>query len=160
MYSGEKSNTLGRQCPQSQNAYHGNDPDTVDFSDPALPPGMSAEKIRAGVMVAMEKVAERGWDADDGYIRPDETAGPEVERQLGSKNHDCILVGAGVRSHRRLAMLEGVVSAIHKTAPNATNVFNTRPGETADAAARWLRDEKPMTGAMPKSAQTADACDL
>ena len=25
------------------------DPDTVDFSDPALPPGMTAEKIRAGV---------------------------------------------------------------------------------------------------------------
>ena len=27
----------------------GYDPDTVDYSDPALPAGMSAEKIRAGL---------------------------------------------------------------------------------------------------------------
>ena len=27
----------------------GLDPDTVDFSDPALPPGMTVEKVRAGI---------------------------------------------------------------------------------------------------------------
>ena len=27
----------------------GLDPETVDFSDPALPPGMTAEKVRAGI---------------------------------------------------------------------------------------------------------------
>jgi hypothetical protein len=31
----------------------GYDPATVDFSDPALPPGMSAEKVHAGVEVAL-----------------------------------------------------------------------------------------------------------
>jgi hypothetical protein len=29
----------------------GYDPETVDFSDPALPPGMIVEKIRAGIAV-------------------------------------------------------------------------------------------------------------
>ena len=31
----------------------GYDPDTVDFSDPALPPGMTAEKVRVGIEVTM-----------------------------------------------------------------------------------------------------------
>jgi hypothetical protein len=31
-----------------------------------LPPGMNAEKVRAGVAVAMKQFAERGWDADVG----------------------------------------------------------------------------------------------
>jgi hypothetical protein len=42
----------------------GQKPETVDFSDPALPPGFSAEKIHAGIAVAMRQVTERGWHAD------------------------------------------------------------------------------------------------
>ena len=41
----------------------GYDPETVDFSDPALPPGMTAEKIRAGIEVALKQFAARGWEA-------------------------------------------------------------------------------------------------
>ena len=44
----------------------GLDPATVDFSDPALPPGMNAEKIHAGVRVALADMAERGWQAEPG----------------------------------------------------------------------------------------------
>jgi len=39
----------------------GFDPATVDFSDPALPPGMTAEKIHAGVKLALADFAARGW---------------------------------------------------------------------------------------------------
>ena len=31
----------------------GLDPETVDFSDPALPPGMTVEKVHAGITVAL-----------------------------------------------------------------------------------------------------------
>ena len=117
----------------------GEDPETVDFSDPALPPGMTAEKVRAGIEVAMKQFAARGWEVDVGYIRPDETAGPTVERQLSSKRYDCVVVGGGVRlPPRRLAIFEAVINAIHKAAPGATIAFNTRPDDSADAAARWL----------------------
>ena len=34
----------------------GLDPETVDFSDPALPPGMTVEKVRAGIEVCAEAV--------------------------------------------------------------------------------------------------------
>src|ERR1700752_876797 len=60
----------------------GFDPDTVDFSNPALPPGMSAEKVNAGIALALKEMRDRGWEADVCLIRPDETAGQTVERHL------------------------------------------------------------------------------
>lgn len=117
----------------------GYDPETVDFSDPALPPGMSVEKVHAGLAVAMKQFAERGWDADVGFIRPDETAGPEVVRQLAAKSYDCVVIGAGVRlPPRLLPIFEAVINAVRKAAPGAAIAFNTRPDDSAGAAARWL----------------------
>ena len=114
-------------------------PETVDYSDPALPPGMTAEKIHAGIAVAMKQFADRGWEADLGMIRPDETAGPDVERQLASKSYDCVVVGGGVRlPPRNLRLFEVVINAIHKAAPGTPIAFNTRPDDSADAAGRWL----------------------
>ena len=117
----------------------GYDPETVDFSDPALPPGMTAEKIHGGIAVAMKQFAERGWEADLCFIRPDETAGPTIERQLASKTYDCVVIGAGVRlPPLRLAIFEAVINAVHKAAPGAVIAFNSRPEDSADAAARLL----------------------
>ena len=118
----------------------GYDPDTVDFSDPALPPGMNAEKVRAGIEVAMKQFASRGWEADVGLIKPDETAGPDVERLLASASYDCVVIGGGVRlPSRLLSIFEVVINAVRKGAPRAAIAFNTRPDDSADAAARWLR---------------------
>ena len=117
----------------------GLDPETVDFSDPALPPGMSVEKVHASIAVAQRQFAERGWEGDIGMIRPDETAGPAVERLLASKNYDCVVIGAGVRlPPRGLALFEVVINSIRKAAPGTAIAFNTRPDDSADAAARWL----------------------
>ena len=117
----------------------GLDPETVDFSDPALPPGMTAEKVHAGIAVAQKQFAERGWEGDIGLIRPDETAGPSVERLLASKGCDCVVIGAGVRLPPRcLALFEVVINSIRKAAPGAAIAFNTRPDDGADAGARWV----------------------
>jgi hypothetical protein len=117
----------------------GYDPETVDFSDPALPAGMSVEKVRAGIAIALKQFADRGWEGEVGFIRPDETAGPEVERQLAATRYDCVVIGAGVRlPPLRLAVFEAVINAVHKAAPDTAIAFNTRPEDSADAAARWL----------------------
>jgi hypothetical protein len=117
----------------------GYDPETVDFSDPSLPPGMTAEKIHAGIAVALKQFAERGWQADVALIRPDETAVPTVERQLGATSYDCVVIGAGLRlPPRSLTLFEAVINAVHKAAPGAAIAFNSLPGDSADAAARWL----------------------
>ena len=117
----------------------GYDPRTVDFSDPALPPGMTAEKIYAGVEVALRQMAARGWEPDVCYIQPDETAGRTVERQLAVKTYACVVIGAGVRlPPRGLVLFEAVINAVRKAAPTAAIAFNTRPDDSADAAGRWL----------------------
>lgn len=118
----------------------GQQPETVDFSDPAIPPGFNAEKIHAGIAVAMAKMAERGWQADPCMIPPDETAGPLLEKRLATTAYDCVVIGAGIRlPPKSLPLLETVINAVHRAAPNASIAFNTRPEDTAEAAARWLR---------------------
>jgi hypothetical protein len=38
----------------------GQKPETVDFSDPSLPPGFNAEKINAGIALGVKKIEESG----------------------------------------------------------------------------------------------------
>jgi hypothetical protein len=117
----------------------GLEPATVDFSDPALPPGMSAEKIHAGVKVALADMAKRGWEAENCFINPDDTAGPVVERRLAEARYDCVVIGAGVRlPPSRLVLFEVLVNAIHRAAPGTAIAFNSRPEDTGAAAARWI----------------------
>ena len=117
----------------------GFDPATVDFSDPALPPGMTAEKIHAGLKAALADMTARGWQAENCFINPDETAVPTVERCLTGGRYDCVVVGAGVRlPPSRLVLFEAVVNAVHRAAPKTAIAFNTRPEDTGTAAARWI----------------------
>src|SRR3546814_10209857 len=71
--------------------------ETVDFSDPAIPPGFDAAKINAGIEIAVAAITERGWKADLCMIPPDERAGPMLEEQLASARYDCVVIGAGLR---------------------------------------------------------------
>src|SRR5262249_42568830 len=117
----------------------GLDPETVDFSDPALPPGMTVEKVRAGIEVALKQFSDRGWDSDNGFIRPVESAGRTLGRRWHPANYDCVVIGGGVRlPPRNLALFEVVINAVRRAAPNAAIAFNTRPDDSADAAARWV----------------------
>ena len=100
---------------------------------------MTAEKVRAGIAVAVKQFTDHGWESDVSFIRPDETAGPAVERLLQSANYDCVVIGGGVRlPPRNLALFEVVINAVRKAAPGAAIAFNTRPDDSADAAARWV----------------------
>ncbi len=118
----------------------GQRPDTVDYSDPAIPPGFNAEKIQAGIAIAMSKMAERGWQADACMIPPDETASAVLEKQLATTTYDCVVIGAGIRlPPQSLLLLETVVNVVLKTSPHASIAFNTRPEDTAEAAARQLK---------------------
>ena len=117
----------------------GLDPATVDFSDPALPPGMTAEKIHAGVKLMLADFAARGWHAENCFINPDETAVPTVERCLGDAAYDCVVIGAGLRlPPSQLVLFEAVVNAVHRAAPQAAIAFNTHPEDSGAAAARWI----------------------
>jgi hypothetical protein len=117
----------------------GQEPETVDFSDPSLPPGFDAEKINAGIAVAVAKIKERGWQGNTCMITPDSAGSAMLEKALEGAAYDCVVIGGGLRlPPKSLALFETVVNVIHKAAPNAAIAFNTRPEDTADAAARQL----------------------
>jgi hypothetical protein len=118
----------------------GQQPETIDYTDPALPAGLSAEKIHAALAAALNQLVERGWKADLCLFLPDESAGPSVARQLAAEEYDCVMVGFGVRlPPRNLLMFEAVVNAVHRAAPGAAIAFNTRPDDSAEAVGRWIR---------------------
>jgi hypothetical protein len=117
----------------------GQKPETVDFSDPSLPPGFDADKINAGIAIALEKIRERGWQGDTCMITPDAAGGAMLEAALCGAAYDCVVIGGGLRlPPKSLALFETVVNLVHKAAPGAAIAFNTRPEDTAEAAARQL----------------------
>jgi hypothetical protein len=119
----------------------GQKPETVDFSDPSLPPGFNAEKINAGIALGVAKIEERGWRGDTCMITPDAAGSVMIETALKTTAYDCVVIGGGLRlPPKSLALFEMVVNVIHKAAPDAAIAFNTRPEDTADADARRLRE--------------------
>ena len=118
----------------------GQKPETVDFSDPSLPPGTNAEKINAGIAVGVAKIEQRGWRGDTCMITPDAAGNVMLEDALKAAAYDCVVIGGGLRlPPKSLTLFETVLNIIHKTAPNAAIAFNTRPEDTADAAARQVK---------------------
>jgi len=104
---------------------------------------MNADKVHAGVKIAFADMAERGWQAENFFISPNETAVPTVERCLAKSRYDCVVIGAGVRPPpSRLILFEALVDAIHRAAPSAAIAFNTRP-ETP-ARRRRAGSERPQ----------------
>ena len=120
----------------------GQQPETVDFSDPALPPGFDAAKIHAGIAIGMQQMVNRGWEADLCLVQPDASAAEAIRERLAATAYDAVVIGGGIRiPPKSLLLFERLVNAVHKAAPAAAIAFNTVPQDTADAAARWFADE-------------------
>ena len=113
-------------------------PEAVDISDPDLPPGITHEKIAAGLEMTLADMRERGWEAQLCGILPDDSAEATIAASLDAK-WDCIVVGGGIRiPGKNLLLFERVVNAVGKSAAGTPIAFNTHPENSADAAARWI----------------------
>lgn len=120
----------------------GQAPDTVDFTDPSLPPGLDAAKIAAGIETVLRDMRVRGWEADTCPVRPDDSAGPALRAKLEAQSYDCVVIGGGLRlPPKALPLFETLVNVIHRHAPTTSIAFNTRPEDSADAAARRMAAE-------------------
>ncbi|MDY0748192.1 hypothetical protein SNE35_27070 [Paucibacter sp. R3-3] len=129
--------TTNLQAPRV--LFIGQQPETVDFSDPALPPGFDAAKIHAGIAIGMQQMIDRGWAAELCLVQPDASASEAVKQRLASTSYDCVVIGGGIRiPPKSLLLFEQLINAVHVAAPSTRLAFNTTPQDTADAAARWL----------------------
>ncbi len=119
--------------------YLGLDPKTVDFSDPALPPGLDAAKVQAGIDAAVAQIKDRGWHAVSCMFTPDEAGLAVLKQELAAASYDVVVIGAGVRlPPKNLRLFEAAVNAVHLGAPGVPITFNTRPDDSAEAAGRGL----------------------
>lgn len=119
----------------------GLEPSLINFADPAYGafPGMTAEKVMAGLNRDVETLNGLGYDASLCLVDFGETAEAVLKAALANDAFDCIVIGAGVRLiAQNTALFEKLVNIIHVHAPAAKLCFNTRPDDTADAVQRWV----------------------
>jgi hypothetical protein len=119
----------------------GQNPERVDFSDPALPAGagMTADAVWDGITEVQKRFEELGYRVDLCLIDRGETAEAVIARKLAGSRYDCIVIGAGLRLPANLLLFEKVINAVHRRAPETPIAFNSRPEDSPEAAARWLR---------------------
>jgi hypothetical protein len=111
-------------------------PDVVDYSKW---PGLTAEKLRAGLEGDRDKMNAPGYQATLGLINNADTACASVIDLLSERSYDCVLIGAGVRSvDEYFFLFEAIVNTVHQQAPNAKICFNTGPFDSVDAVQRWV----------------------
>jgi hypothetical protein len=119
----------------------GLDPSLIDFSSPdfAAFPGLTAEKVMAGITAAEEGLKALGYDAQHCHIDFGQTAEAVVTAALQKNRYDCILIGAGVRAvPSNFILFEKLINVIHEHAPYSKICFNTNPSDTLDALRRWV----------------------
>lgn len=111
-------------------------PDVVDYSKW---PGLTPEKLRAGLEGDRDKMNNLGYEAVLGLIDNIDTASKSVIDLLSEKTYDCVLIGAGVRTVAEYVLLfEILVNVVHQNAPKAKICFNTGPFDSVDAVQRWV----------------------
>ena len=115
----------------------GPDPRYIDFSAPYLPPGMSAEKIIAGVDGARDRLADAGYCVQILLTKNEETVEQQVSDALKDRSYDVTVVGVGLRTLSPMAA-QRLINALHEKAPRTKIAFNSKPDDSDAAALRWL----------------------
>lgn len=115
-------------------------PEEVDFSDPALPPGMSAASIRAGVVASVAALTAAGHTVNQTYI-PIEPADAlaVLNARLAAERFDIVVIGGGVIvPPRNRPLFEAMLNAIARCHPAPAIGLIERPDLAAAAVARVL----------------------
>jgi hypothetical protein len=118
----------------------GIDPFLIDFTSPefAAFPGLTAEKVAAGINNSMVQLSELGYEAEVCWTDFGETAETVVKTHLKKNQFDIVLIGAGIRiPPSNFFLFEKLVNTIHENAPNTKLCFNTNPMDTVNAVQRW-----------------------
>ena len=114
----------------------GLDPAVVDYD---RWPGLTAEKLEAGLRRDEATLNDRGFNAQLCFVDHGATAVETVKAKLGETDFTCILIGAGVRTdNEEFLLFEKLINVVHEHAPAAKICFNTGPTDSVDAVERWL----------------------
>ena len=107
--------------------------------DPRLAPGVDADAVLALVDADMARLRERGVDASTVELPLDESAESVIVGALAERAWDVVVIGGGIRkTDQLLPLFEKTLNLIRQHAPQAAIAFNTSPGDSSEAAQRWL----------------------
>lgn len=114
----------------------GLDPTVVNYD---RGPGLSAEKLEAGLRKDEAVLNESGYEAEICFVDHGQTAEETVKTKLAETNFGCMLIGAGVRTDDdEFLLFEKLVNVVHQHAPKSKICFNTGPADSVDAVKRWI----------------------
>jgi hypothetical protein len=119
----------------------GLDPSLIDFSSPdfAAFPGLTAEKVLAGITSAEEDLKALGYDEQHCLINFGQTAEAVFSAEHQKHQFGCIMIGAGVRAvPSNFILFEKLINVVHEHAPNSKICFYTNPSDTLDALQHWI----------------------
>jgi hypothetical protein len=101
-------------------------------------PGLTPEKLEAGLRADETRLAELGYAPTLAFIRSAETAEADLAAHLEGDGFDVVMIGAGVRrDDEHFLVFERLVNVVHAKAPRARIAFNTGPTDSAEAVRRW-----------------------
>ncbi|GAA3133488.1 hypothetical protein GCM10010466_25090 [Planomonospora alba] len=108
--------------------------------DPAKLQGWDPEPVQAAIARGRARFDDHGIEADWCLVALDEDPEEAIANALTRADHDCVVIGAGIRKDESLlGLLEKAVNLVRRHAPDAAIAFNRDPEDCADAALRWLR---------------------
>lgn len=114
-------------------------PEAVDFSGPAIPPGLDLAAATQGIQTDIARMKDRGWEAEQRPIQAGGRLTRDIEDRRSCDTFDCIIVGAGVRmTTKHISGFEQIIAAVRQCAPNTPIAFRASPDSGAEAAARTL----------------------
>jgi hypothetical protein len=110
--------------------------------DPYRVPGpWEPAPVADAIAVGIARFAEAGIGVESCLFGLDGSDDIEavVAQALGRRPWEVVVVGGGVRkAEEQLELFERIVNLVRRHAPAAAIAFNSTPGDTFDAAARWL----------------------
>ncbi|MBD2705420.1 hypothetical protein IC229_32720 [Spirosoma sp. BT702] len=112
---------------------------TIDYTNPELPKGITAEMIEQGTKATVNKLSSIGFQAELFLIDAGTVAPGNLEQLVRRVNYDGIVVGNGIRGvASNFILFEQIINIIHENAPKSKIIFNTLPNNTDEAVKRWL----------------------
>jgi len=118
----------------------GIDPDEVDYSDPALSPGLDADMIRAGIAQSLDSLKDSGHDASMMYVSSDLAVLTALADRLASEPVDVVTIGGGVtRPPKNNELFETLLNIVGRASPTPRIALVMGPEHAPEAVIRVLR---------------------
>ena len=118
----------------------GIDPDKIDFSDPSLPPGLDADKVRAGIEASLKQLAADGHEASPVFVSGEQAELDALADRIASDRVDCVTIGGGVtRPPKNIEVFEAVLNIILRADPAPRIALVLGPENAPAAVNRAMR---------------------